>query len=305
MVTVKQLRHLTAIVEQGNMHKAAEALHLTQPALTRSLNTLENLLEVRLFDRHSGGMHATPFCLAIIEQCQQVLLDVDDIHRAARIHNNVEAGELSIGVGRALRELVLRHSIPEFVSQHPDVRIEITEDSPEELTRKLMNRDIELIAAGIGSYRQVNEFTHEFVTTVPLSVIARKGHPLESKKKLSFKQLTRYPLIAATNVGPTHPLWIAVNTQTGITGPHVTCSDYPTLIDVLIRSDSILISSAFNCEEELQDGVLVTLEFPHPSLQGDLGITEVEKRSRSPAAQKFIDILSEELSNSGSFSMSA
>ena len=102
MVTVKQLRHLTAIAEQGNMHKAAQALHLTQPALTRSLNTLESLLDVKLFDRHSGGMQATPFCLEIIEQCQQVLLDVEDIQRAARIYQNVEAGELSIGVGRGL-----------------------------------------------------------------------------------------------------------------------------------------------------------------------------------------------------------
>lgn len=56
IVTVKQLRHLTAIAEQANMHKAAEVLHITQPALTRSLNTLESLLNVRLFDRHSGGM---------------------------------------------------------------------------------------------------------------------------------------------------------------------------------------------------------------------------------------------------------
>ena len=304
MVTVKQLRHLTAIVEQGNMHKAAEALHLTQPALTRSLNTLESLLDVRLFDRHSGGMQATPFCLEIIEQCQQVLLDVDDIQRAARIYQNVEAGELRIGVGRGLREMVLRHSIPEFVSQHPNIRIDVTEDAPEELTRKLMNRDIELIAAGLGSYRQVNEFRHEFITNVPLSVIARKGHPLQSKREISVKQLTQYPIIAPTLVGTMHPMYKTLNTETGITELHLTCSDYPTLQDILVRSDSCLISSAFNCEPELQEGVLVKLDVTHPSLQTELGITEVEKRSRSPAAQKFIDILIEEIYNSHSFSMS-
>ena len=71
MVSLKQLVHLTAVAEHGNMHKAADVLGLTQPALTRSLNTLENLLDVRLFDRHSGGMQATSFCLEIIEQCQQ------------------------------------------------------------------------------------------------------------------------------------------------------------------------------------------------------------------------------------------
>ena len=297
MVTVKQLRHLTAIVEQGNMHRAAESLHITQPALTRSLTTLEGLLDVRLFDRHSGGMQATPFCLEIIEKCQQILLDVEDIQRAARIYRNVEAGELHIGVGRGLRELVLRNSIPKFVSQHPNIRITVTEDTPEELTRKLMNRDIELIAAGLGSFRHVNEFRHEFISNLPLSVITRKGHPLQSKKKISFKQLAQYPLISATLVGPTHPLSNSLSTETGLTQPHMNCSDYPTLKDVLVRSDSWLISSAFNCEPELQKGVLRKLDVTHPSLQTELGIAEVDKRSRSPAAQRFIDILANEISN--------
>jgi DNA-binding transcriptional LysR family regulator len=298
MVTVKQLRHLTSIVEHGNMHKAAEALHLTQPALTRSLTTLESLLDVRLFDRHSGGMQATPFCLDIIEQCRQIVLDVDDIQRAARIYHNVEAGELRIGVGRGLRELVLRHSLPELVSQHPNIRIAVTEDSPEELTRKLMNRDIELIAAGLGSYRQVNEFRHEFVTNVPLSVIARKGHPLQSKKKISFKQLTQYPLIAPTLVGPMHPLSISMNTETGFTRLHLICSDYPTLKDVLVRSDSCLISSAFNCEPELRDGVIQHVALNRPVIRLDEAfspsITECRQR-RLVMLYPWLDEISEVL----------
>ena len=304
MVTLKQLRHLTAIVEQGNMHRAAESLHITQPALTRSLTTLEGLLDVRLFDRHSGGMQATPFCLEIIEKCQQILLDVEDIQRAARIYRNVEAGELHIGVGRGLRELVLRNSIPEFVSQHPNISITVTEDTPEELTRRLMTRDVELVVAGLGSFRHVSEFRREFITNVPLSVITRRGHPLQSKKKISFRQLAQYPLITATLLGPTHPLLNILNTETGLTEPHVTCSDYPTLKNVLMHSDSWLISSAFYCESELQQGVLVKLDVTHPSLQTELGITEIDKRSRSPAAQKFINILTKEIHNSDGFGMS-
>ena len=55
---------------------------------------------------------------------------------------------------------------------------------------------------------------------------------------------------------------------------------------------------------ELQEGVLVNLDFTHPHFQTELGITEVGKRSRSPAAQKFIDILDKEICNSDSFCMS-
>ncbi len=294
MVTVKQLRHLTAIVELGNMHKAAESLHITQPALTRSLTTLEGLLDVRLFDRHSGGMQATPFCVEIIEKCQRVLLDVEDIQRAARFYQNVEVGELHMGVGRGLRELVLRHSIPEFVSQHPDIRIVVSEDAPEELTRRLMTRDVELVVAGIGSFQHIDELRSEFITNVPLSVITRSGHPLQPKKKVSFRQLAQYPLLTPTRLGSTHPLVTAIQKAApGLTEPYVICSDYPTLKAVLMRSDSWLLSSAFNCESELQQGILAELDVAHLSLKTELGITEIHKRSRSPAAQKFIDILTD------------
>jgi len=297
MISLKQLRHLTVIAEQTNMHKAAEVLHITQPALTRSLNTLEGLLNVRLFDRHSGGMRATLFCTEIIGKCQQILLDVEDIQRAARIYQNIEVGELHIGVGRGVRELVLRTSVPEFVSQHPNISITVGEGTPEELDQRLKQRNVDLLVTGLGSHSEVTEYRTELITNVPLSVITRKGHPMQSQKNISFSQLAKYPPITSTLVGPTHPLRDQIQTATGLLKPHIACSDFPTLIAVLLCSDSWLVSSEYNCASELEQGALVKLDATHPSLNTELGIIELNKRSRSPAAQKFIDILKKELAS--------
>lgn len=297
MISLKQLRHLTVIAEQTNMHKAAEVLHITQPALTRSLNTLEGLLNVRLFDRHSGGMRATLFCTEIIGKCQQILLDVEDIQRAARIYQNIEVGELHIGVGRGVRELVLRTSVPEFVSQHPNISITVGEGTPEELDQRLKQRNVDLLITGLGSHSEVTEYRTELITNVPLSVITRKGHPMQSQKNISFSQLAKYPPITSTLVGPTHPLRDQIQTATGLLKPHIACSDFPTLIAVLLCSDSWLVSSEYNCASELEQGALVKLDATHPSLNTELGIIELNKRSRSPAAQKFIDILKKELAS--------
>jgi DNA-binding transcriptional LysR family regulator len=297
MISLKQLRHLTVIAEQTNMHKAAEVLHITQPALTRSLNTLEGLLNVRLFDRHSGGMRATLFCTEIIGKCQQIVLDVEDIQRAARIYQNIEVGELHIGVGRGVRELVLRTSVPEFVSQHPNISITVGEGTPEELDQRLKQRNVDLLITGLGSHREVTEYRKELITNVPLSVITRKGHPMQSQKNISFSQLAKYPPITSTLVGPTHPLRDQIKTATGLLKAHIECSDFPTLIAVLLCSDSWLVSSEYNCASELEQGALVKLDATHPSLNTELGIIELNKRSRSPAAQKFIDILTKELAS--------
>ena len=62
-------------------------------------------------------------------------------------------------------------------------------------------------------------------------------------------------------------------------------------------SDSLLVSAAYNCELELRQGALVELAVTHPTLNTELGIIEVDKRSRSPAAQKFIDIVTKALTS--------
>lgn len=294
MISLKQLVHLTAIAEQGNMHKAADALGLTQPALTRSLNTLENLLDVRLFDRHSGGMQATPFCLEIIEKCQQVVIDVEDIQRAARLHQNIEAGELNIGVGGGVRELVLRASVPEFVSRHPNIRIKVSEGKHEDLIGELKTRNLDFLLIGLSSFEQSSEIRKETITTLPLSVMARSGHPLQSQKKLSIDQLIRFPLVSPAQVGASHTLTAAITRAASEPiRPRVICSDFPTLISVLMCSDALLFSAPCNCEDELRQGALIELDFSHSDLKTELGIIEMSKRSRSPAAQEFIDILAE------------
>ena len=292
MISLKQLRHLTVIAEQTNMHKAAEVLHITQPALTRSLNTLEGLLNVRLFDRHSGGMRATPFCTEIIDKCHQILFDVEDIQRAARLLHNVEEGELNVGVGRGIGELVLRNSIPEFVSRHPNIRITVVEGTHDDLTRGLELRDFDFLVIGLGSYQGASGLRKELITNVPLSVIARAGHPLQAGKNLSLSQLTQYALMSPTSVGSEHPLALAVaDAKPELILPHVICGDYPTLISTLLCSDCVLISSVHNCESELRQGLLVALDVTHPALNAELGIIEIDKRSRSPAAEAFMTIL--------------
>ncbi|MEJ6540406.1 MAG: LysR family transcriptional regulator, partial [Halioglobus sp.] len=252
----------------------------------------EGLLNVRLFDRHSGGMRATPFCTEIVDKCQQILLDVEDIQRAARLLHDVEEGELNVGVGRGVGELVLRNSIPEFVLRHPNIRITVVEGTHDDLTRGLEKRDFDFLVIGLGSYQGASGLRKEFITNVPLSVIARTGHPLQAEKNLSLSQLTQYSLMSPTSVGSEHPLALAVvDANPELILPHVICGDYPTLISTLLCSDCVLISSAYNCESELRQGLLVALDVTHPALNTELGIIEIDKRSRSPAAEAFMTIL--------------
>ncbi|WP_105104126.1 LysR family transcriptional regulator [Microbulbifer pacificus] len=292
MLTLKQLRHLRAIIRHGTILRAAEALHLTHPALTRSMNNLEEILGVQLFERSKSGMSPTPFCLQLARRCDQVLLDIDDIQREADLYRNVQSGTLHIGVGRAVKELVMRSTLPEFVEAHPNVIVSISEGTPEELAYKLQQRELDLLIAGSGSYQSIEGVRYQHLKDIPLSVITSSTHPLRSKTAIRFEDLAHYPLISSTLVSPANPLYAAIlnagDPKRSV--PSVLCSDYPTLKAILLRTHSWLIASEFFFSAEIGSGELSTLDISHPALLTKLSIMELSERSRSPAVVAFIEL---------------
>jgi len=292
MITLKHLRHLRAIIQHGTVLGAAEALHLTHPALTRSLNNLEEALGIQLFDRARTGMTPTVFCRQIAQRCEQLLLDVDDIQREAEIYRNIESGELHIAVGRAVKELIAREVLPEFVAQCPQVTVSISEGTPENLVYRTTHREVDLVLAGAGSYRGVKGLKYQRLKDIPISIITGPSHPLRGCKKVTLKQLAAYPLISPTLLSFTSPMHavIADAVDSLPLTPSVVCSDYSALKAILLRNHSWLPTPELYFKEELSSGELCRLDFHHPATTIELSVIELNGRSRSPSAQVFIDI---------------
>jgi DNA-binding transcriptional LysR family regulator len=294
MITVKHLQHLRAIIQHGTILSAAEALHLTHPALTRSLNNLESTLGIQLFDRSRSGMTPTAFCLQIAGRCEQMLLDMYDIQREAEIYRHIEGGELHIAVGRAIKDLIIRNTLPEFIAKYPKVAVTVSEDSPENLIYRTKQREVDLLLAGVGSYRGIEGISFQHLKDIPLSVIVGSSHPLCGSKQIQLEQLASYPLIAPTELNPTNPLYTAIlnASDNGSQKPPISvlCSDYVTLKAILLKNHSWLLASETYFEEEIANGELCKLDINHPALKIELSVLELNGRSRSPAAQAFIDI---------------
>lgn len=311
MITVKHLQHLLAIIEQGTIHSAAQSLHLTHTAVTRSLNKLEESLGITLFERSKSGMTPTGFCLQIAGSCQQVLVDIGEIKREADIYRNLSGGLLHIAVGRAARSLILRDTLPLFHSRYPHIRIHITEGSPEQLVERLHNRELDMLIAGSGSYRDVEGLSLQLLRQIPMSILLRKDHPLVNELEGNVHSLLKYPLVAATMIGASHPvLKLILSELEGsemITNhwPTIMCSDSPTIENLLITSNAWLIGPTVEFEDRIQAGELVKINLPGDGANLDLSIIEVVSRMRSPAAQAFIEICENHFSHRPSRSNSS
>jgi len=299
MITIKQLHHLQAIIKNSTIHSAARELCLTQSALTRSLNTLESTLGVTLFERSSTGMTPTHFCLQISSRCQKILLEVDEIQREAEIYRNIESGSLRIGVGALVKEQIGSEVIPEFIAQCPNVNIVLSDGDPEKMIQQLENREIDLLIAGRGNYKDIAGITCEYWTDIPLAVIVGSGHPFRESKKISLDDLTEFPLISATHTKESHPLHqLMLNQKRDKESPiSVTSSNFSTLKAILLKGNSWTLAPENNFKNELVNGELCKLDMHLPELKVELSLMELEGRSRSKLESLFIDICQRNFSN--------
>jgi len=294
MLTLKQLTHLNAIVQHGTVHRAAEAIHMTQPALTRSLNKLEQTLGVALFDRSKSGMTPTEFCLRVRQRCEQISHEVVDLKREADLYNNLDVGTINIGVGRAIYELITQQVLPTFIEQYPGLSVDIAPGKPEELLYGIKNRQFELCVAGSGSFSHAEGVHCSPIADINLLTLVRPEHPLLQRGKVSLSELANWPMMSAQTITHSHPLKV-YQEQSNIES-HVVCSNYGALKKTLLVTDNWLIAPAGQFSKEIEQGEIVQLQQDNFSPRIQLCAIELNGRSRSPAVQTFVDLCVEQFS---------
>jgi DNA-binding transcriptional LysR family regulator len=268
---------------------AARKVHVTQPALTRSISNLEDELGVQLFERSKSGMLPTEFATRIAPRFQELLLELDDIGREARLYRDLESGRLNIGLGQAIREPLARSCVPRFVERFPGIALKVQEGTAPELARALERRKIDMIIAGVASYDEYKFTRSEPIMEIPTRVMVREGHPLAKRKSVEFRDLLEFPQAAPTTLGPRHPFRARADLeQGGAFTPHVLCSDYEVLRSIAAASDA-WIPSLDSELHRVAHGSLCELNVVDLDITIDLGVIELKRRSRSPAASHFVE----------------
>src|SRR5882672_2914101 len=135
MITLKQLRYLTALAAHRHFGKAAEACSVTQPALSLQIRDLENNLGADLVERRPGEIILTETGAEVARRAERVLAGARDLTEFARHAGRLMTGRLRLGVIPTLAPYVLPQILPALQQRFPDLRIELRETQ----TRNLMD----------------------------------------------------------------------------------------------------------------------------------------------------------------------
>lgn len=179
-----QLRALVAICESGSIQEASRLLHISQPALSKSIKELEAELGVPLLLRSNRGITATEYGERLVRRARLILEEVRRAREEIETLKGTMDGRVSIGVSPVTPGAQFLNSLNRYRKCHPKVQVQIHELRPSKLMEGLREGLLDLVLTSLPASRNNEGFSWIELYEQPTVLAVRKGHPLRGARTL-------------------------------------------------------------------------------------------------------------------------
>jgi len=290
MVDLKRLAHLVALADECHFARAAERVHLSQPAFSRSIQWIERDLGMRLFDRDVGDVKPTPAGAFLVERARRLLFEARCLQRDADLYRDSQLGDTAFGAGPFPAATIMPLVISALRRQYPGVglRLEINDWQP--LYERLHAEDIEFFVAETRDLPADPSVQISSLGLQTAHLFARADHPL-AKGTCTLAQAWRFGVAATRLPGPLLELTAQfLELPTGKTPAlAVQCNDLSLLRKLALTTDTVIGAPDAAVRDELSTGTLVRLAVKDlPEVYAEMGIVVLVHRTPSPMAQRAV-----------------
>lgn len=192
-MNLQVFRYLLALDEHGGFHKAADACHVSQPALSIQIKKLEDELGITLLERRHKEFLFTPAGLEVLERAKGIMRRVEEIEALSRVWNDPYAGELSLGAFPTLAPYYFPQILDHFVESYPELHINLVEEKTQVLVERLNegSLDAAFLAEPVdeSALEHGTIFSEEFYVGVPANHTLAKRKTVDPVKIASEKML--------------------------------------------------------------------------------------------------------------------
>ncbi|MBB6341996.1 DNA-binding transcriptional LysR family regulator [Pseudomonas fluvialis] len=290
MSDLRQLRHFVALAEHGHFARAAEAVHLSQPAFSRSIQGLEGSLGCVLVDRHSRGISLTAHGRLVLEHAQRLLAGSRALTNAVSQLGNLASGELHLGAGPFPAARLVPRVLGRFAELHPAVHLRLLIDNWQQLRERLLQGQLEIFVADVRELRGDPLLSVNPLPSYPGVLFCSPQHPLLDCHPLRLPDVLAYPL-ASTQL----PAEIshALRAVSGREALSIECDNFMVLKELVSQSHVLSIAPWDVVAHDVSAGRLATLRLEGARMaQGSAyGIVTLAGHSLSPGAAELHRLL--------------
>ena len=280
------LNAFIAIAELGSFSEAAERLHLTQPAVSKRIASLEQQLSVRLFDRLGREVSLTEAGRALLPRAYQILNVLDDTRRALTNLNGEISGRLTLATSHHIGLHRLPPLLRAFTRAHPQVALDIQFLDSEVAYEEVLHGRAELAVITLAP--ETREPVHAVaVWDDPLDFVAAPEHPLARSQVISLADVAHHPAVFPGGNTFTHHIVRRLFEAQGLTPNIAMSTNYLETIKMMV---SIGLAWSVLPRTMLDDQV-ARLPLPGVQLTRQLGYISHTERTLSNAARAFMNLL--------------
>lgn len=295
-ISVRQLRHALALADTGSFTKAAQRSSVSQSALSRSIEKLEEQLGVRLFHRDVGAVKPTVFGEAVLSSAAEIERHFDTLQSQIDKIQGLVRGHLGIAMGVYPAEITGHRVLGVMSHRFPDLTVRVEVCNWQEVNRRVISDQVELAYAVVNQALEEPRLSVERVVAHEMAYYVRAGHPLANKRRVSQAQLNVFPLISirvpSALAGTIHGKSI-IDPETGYLIPALEIDDFTVARGVVRSSDAIGVTTPMQIERELKRREFVLLKHPRPWIAPEYGFIYKTGYHLSPAAEAFKSIVRE------------
>jgi DNA-binding transcriptional LysR family regulator len=207
--TVEQVRSFLAVADAQSISRAAEALHLTQGAVTQQVHNFEKAVGVRLVERSGRGIRLTDAGRSLATSCRAALRAFEVVGDSARALKSLEAGSLHLGASPTCASYYLPPLMAGFTRRFPEVILNVTVEPSAEINEQVRAG---VLDCGLVEGRTDPELMSIMIASDELVLVAHAKHPLAAAHRVTSAELAKHRYLGRG------PLWAAETTVRDMIG---------------------------------------------------------------------------------------
>ena len=298
-IDLKLLQHAVVLARHRHFGRAAAALQISQPTLSRNIAALEKELGVRLFERSRRDIAATPAGNDVLKMADELIARAEAMSNKLRLVRTGRGGRLRVALGTYIADIAVNAAAIDLVNANPAIQLELLEREWTAALAMLTADRVDFAVLDIAVLRGVPALRVESLGRLDGVYVCRAGHPLLHKRPLKPADMRGYPFVHS-NVSAEHAHsmedvdpGMTIDQTTGNVLPSIAVASCRMMYDMVEASDAISVAHISQVEDRIAQGRIAVLELPWKARPpgAEFGIACKRERTLPPAARTFISLI--------------
>lgn len=289
----RQLLLVVALAETGNIHRAAATLNMTQPAASKVLRELEELLGAVLFERMPRGMRPTLYGDALIRHARAVLESLDQAQEELTALKAGRLGHVAVGAITSPSVRLLPAAVAAVKRTHANMRVSVEIEASNVLLERLAQDKLDVVLGRLSADHDDLQLRYEPLAGEPICAVVRPGHPMLARAPAALPDVERFAWVVPPAGSVLRHRFDMMFQRASLAPPSnvVETSALLFITRVLEQSDMIAVIAEDVGRYYAGHGMVEILPLQMNCQMDDFGIITRADRLLSPAAGVMVDAL--------------